>query len=174
MIFKRTLSTVIESFQTPSALASQQKYQQKLLTQRFINSIMVGSEKCELMENHLSYGLFALQKRTNQNPVLLFSRAIAMLSPVIACGSHHRGSKILRVPVPITQYRGEGFACRWMKEVLRKKRKPPVPFEQKFADEVIAILQGKSALCQKKAQLHREALANRANAPMRWAVGYKM
>jgi small subunit ribosomal protein S7 len=144
------------------------------LLSRFVNVTMKSGDKHQLMESEITEGLELLRRKTNQNPRILFEKAIELLAPTVECGSYKRGAKMLRVPLPVTQYRGEAYAMRWMKDSLRKKARPPVPFSERFSAEVLNILQGKSGLLQKKAQMHREALNNRSLSHFRWAVGYKM
>jgi ribosomal protein S7 len=146
---------------------------QRSILQRF-TAILAKTGNQGQMEEHLVRGLFSLHQKTNQNPAVLFAQAVTMLAPVLECGSFRRGAKIVRVPLPVTDHRGQSYAMRWMRDALRKRRKPPVPFEEKFVAEVLALLGGTSPLLQKKAQMHRDALVNRSMAPQRWGVGYKI
>jgi ribosomal protein S7 len=162
---------------TPVSTAAQDaiaSLRQRSLLNRFTGILAKNSNVTNTIEEHLVSGLFALQCKTNQNPAVLFEKCISMLSPALECGSYRKGSKLIRVPLPVTDYRGSSYAMRWMRDSLRKRRKPPVAFEDKFVAEVLAVLEGKSPLLQKKAQMHRDALVNRSFAPHRWGVGYKI
>ena len=143
-------------------------------TSRFINFIMETGEKRALMERHVRDGMLVLHRRTQQNPHALFERCVEMLAPVLEVASCRQRAKMHRVPIPVTEYRGQSIAFRWLKEALQKKRRPPQPFPEKFASEVLAVLEGKSPLLQKRSQMHKEALVNRSAAPMRWGVGYQL
>lgn len=141
---------------------------------RFGNYCMQTSNDRQTAETMLCAGMLHLQQRTHQCPEQLFRQAISMLAPVIECGSMNRGAKNVRVPLPVTEHRGQAYAFRWLSEHLQKKRRPAQKLDDKFAAEVVAVLEGKSSLLQKKAAMHREALVNRANAAQRWGVGYRM
>lgn len=74
----------------------------------------------------------------------------------------------------LTALRASLIAHTHAGDTLRKKRRPAVPFAEKFAAEVLAVLQGTSPLLSRRAEMHREALANRSQAPARWGIGYKV
>lgn len=154
------------------------KRHQKNLISRFINVLMKTGDKRDLVEDQVMHALHKLRIKTNNpNPVSLFSQAISMISPVVDCGSYRRGanSKIIRVPLPLTEYRSQAFAFRWLKHTVSfQRKKPAVALSDVLVDEILKILEGNSNLLNKKAELHKQALANRSFAHHRWAVGYRM
>jgi ribosomal protein S7 len=160
---------------------------------RFINILMKTSDRRQIVEDRVVEGMHLLQKKTRQSPEYLFDKAIEMLAPVIDVGSFKSGGKIIRVPLPLNEYRSRSFAYRWLSDALRANKSKTgagnkgqsgggaggvkiegglrTPLEERFVNEILQILEGSSPLLQKKAALHREALANRSFANKRWAVG---
>lgn len=177
-VFCRRVAQTTQQMRTPISVHAQQALtrceQKHTLTSRFVNVVMKSGDKRALMESQVAEGLHLLHRKTHQNPDLLFAKAIDMLAPVVETASFKRGAKLIRVPLPLTEYRSQAYAMRWMKKALDKKRRPPVLFPERFAAEVLAVLEGKSPLLERKAVMHREALANRSFSHFRWAVGYRM
>ena len=153
-----------------------EKYSQSEHTDisEFVNVLMKTGQKRQIVEQHIMQGMHMLQQRTNQNPDELFRKCIEMLSPSLDIGSFKRGSKQIRVPLPVTEKRGRGNAFRWLSGAVRKNGagQNKLPLEERFVKEVLAVLEGKSSLLQRKANMHREALVNRSFAQHRWPVGY--
>lgn len=141
------------------------------LISRFVNVLMKTGGDKPVVEKHVAYGLQLIQQKTNQRPEELFAKAVEMISPMMHCGSMKRGSKKIRIPIPLTEKMSTLYAFKWLTEALRKKREPRVPLEERFAQEILSILEGRSSLLSKRAQLHKDALVNRSNAQFRWPVG---
>ncbi|KAI3634329.1 hypothetical protein MIR68_007933 [Amoeboaphelidium protococcarum] len=176
-ISKRLLSTQQESgsiiHKVPSMVHRHASHPHTLVS-RFAATLTKTGDKRSLVERSVADSLQLLRSKTNNDPVKLFEKAIEMLSPVVECGSYKRGAKLVRVPLPITEYRSQSYAFRWLKKSLSKKKRPFIPLEERICSEILAILEGKSPLLQRKVEMHREALNNRAFAHLRWAVGYRM
>lgn len=176
---KRPLSTAMQS--TPLVLSKDaqqalEKTGQRTLMDRFLNIVMKNGNKRAVVEQEMRYGLLVLYQKTQQPPERLFEQAIHRLTPVVTCGSYRRGAKAIRVPLAITPYRGQSMAMRWIRDVMRKRAHRPrgveLPLGERWALEVLSVLEGKSALLQKRSQMHREALLHRSFVHLRWSIGY--
>jgi small subunit ribosomal protein S7 len=145
--------------------------QERALAPKFVNVLMKSGNDKQKVEKHIAYGLQLIHKRTRQNPEILFRKAIDLISPVFECGSYRRGAKTIRVPLPLNERLSTRYALSWLRESLRKKDPKNTPLEERFANEILKILEGTSPILQKKAQLHKEAVVNRSFVNMRWAIG---
>ena len=110
----------------------QEKQHNSPLLHRFVRITARDSDFVPEMHRQLTRALLQLQRRTNQNPAHLFQLAIGHLQPVVECGSYKRGAKMIRVPLPMVQYRAENTAMRWLCAKLRTKRRPAVPWEDRY------------------------------------------
>lgn len=109
----------------------QEKQHNLPLLKRFVCIASKNGGFVPEMHHLLTRALLLLQQRTNQNPAHLFQVAIQNLQPVVECGSYKRGAKMIRVPLPLVQYRSENMAMRWLCAKLRTKRRPVVPWEER-------------------------------------------
>jgi small subunit ribosomal protein S7 len=135
---------------------------------QFVNIMMKNSGLRETAEKKMTLGLFELQKKTKNNPEVLFKKAIDNIKPVIMCKSASTGAKLHRIPIPLNEKQSLLTAFKWFAKEMQKKKRPAAPFEKRFSNEVLNVLEGKSSLLQKKAEVHKEALAHRAQVNMRW------
>ncbi|KAI7865510.1 30S ribosomal protein S7p/S5e, partial [Spinellus fusiger] len=104
-----------------------------------------------------------LQKKTEApNPYVILTEAIELASPLLKLTTTKKGSKVTSVPTPLRERQRRRRAITWIIDAASKRNDKT--FEQKFASEIYDINQGVSGVLQKKSQLHKQVLANRANA----------
>lgn len=77
------------------------------------------------------------------------------------------GGRALPIPMPLRTRQRRRRAVLWMLEAVEKrpsKGSGKKQFAHRFAEEVVAIAEGRSKVWDKRAQLHREVTLLRANS----------
>lgn len=72
----------------------------------------------------------------------------------------------LQIPVSLKQRQRRRTAIMWILEAAEKKRSMGsgrAMFAHKVADEIIAVIEGRSGVWEKRANIHRMSTAARAN-----------
>lgn len=103
------------------------------------------------------------------NPVLYLSLAVDSIAPLIRIRSVKGmagGGASTAIPIPLEIRTRRRLAIGWIVEAAKKK-----PFRgsgkgglaQRISDELIAIIEGKSSLWQKRTELHKQGVSARSN-----------
>ncbi|CAO3642573.1 unnamed protein product [Cunninghamella blakesleeana] len=103
-----------------------------------------------------------LEKKSQQEPYTVLASAIEEASPLLKLTSTKKGSKVVHVPTALRERQRRRRAIVWVLDAAAKRNEKT--FEERFAGEIYDITQGTSSVLQKKLSLHKQALANRANA----------
>ncbi|OAD69698.1 hypothetical protein PHYBLDRAFT_102505, partial [Phycomyces blakesleeanus NRRL 1555(-)] len=132
------------------------------LVSQLVNTLMRDGKKARAQRVILD-SMKHLQKKTDStNPYSILTEAIESASPLLKLTSTKKGSKVAHVPTPLRERQRHRRAIVWIIDAAAKRGEKT--FEEKFAAEIYDVSQGVSAVLQKKLQLHKQALANRANA----------
>ncbi|KAG5517993.1 hypothetical protein PMAC_000448 [Pneumocystis sp. 'macacae'] len=99
-----------------------------------------------------------IKEKTNTNPHFIFSKAIEKASPLIKLVSAKRGSKSIKIPIPLNKHQQHRKAIVWIIEASNKRHNRS--FSERLAQELIAVVDGTSSVFQKKEQLHKLALVH--------------
>ncbi|GAA5805329.1 30S ribosomal protein S7p/S5e [Helicostylum pulchrum] len=164
----RTMSTVAPTI-TPTPIVSPPASSEvpivpnNEVVSQLVNTLMRDGKKARAQRlvsdsmNHLTKKLGA---ETDAYAVLLES--IESASPLLKLSSTKKGSKVVHVPTALRDRQRRRRAIVWMLDAAKKRGEKS--FEERFAAEVFDVSQGTSLVLQKKQQVHKQALANRANA----------
>ncbi|HRK01099.1 MAG TPA: 30S ribosomal protein S7 [Oligoflexia bacterium] len=136
-----------------------------LVVAKFINSLMVDGKK-SVAEGILYSTLDILQKRTNDDPLKVFKKALENLKPVLEVKSRRVGGATYQVPVEVKPARRQSLASRWLIEFARDRAEKSI--EEKLASEVLDALANRGGAMKRKDDVHRMAEANKAFAHFRW------
>ncbi|KAG0169903.1 hypothetical protein DFQ28_002818 [Apophysomyces sp. BC1034] len=131
------------------------------LVSQLVNTIMRDGKKARA-QRLVSDSMKHLEKKAASEPYAVLSEAIETASPLLKLTSTKKGSKVAHVPTPLRERQRRRRAIVWILDAAKKRNEKT--FEERFAGEVYDISQGISSVLQKKQQLHKQALANRANA----------
>jgi small subunit ribosomal protein S7 len=103
------------------------------------------------------------------NPVLYLTIAIDSVSPLV----HVRylkglggGGTSLEVPAPLAVRQRRRMAIKWLLDVVEKKPSRGsgrAQLANRLSEEVIAIVEGRSSLWDRRDQAHKQSTAARAN-----------
>jgi small subunit ribosomal protein S7 len=132
---------------------------------QLVNTLMRDGKKARAQRlisdsmKHLSKKIGAGE---NADPYSVLLEAIETASPLLKLSSTKKGSKVVHVPTALRDRQRRRRAIVWMLDASKKRGEKS--FEERFAAEVYDVSQGVSPVLQKKQQIHKQALANRANA----------
>lgn len=137
------------------------KYQ-SVLVQRLINKTMIDGKK--LSSERMVYA--ALEQAANnvksEDPLEVFERALANISPSFEVKSRRVGGANYQIPFPIQGHRQHHFAFMWLVQAARSKN--GMPYERRLATEIVDAYNQAGIAYKKKEDTHRMAEANRAFA----------
>jgi len=141
-----------------------QKFGDKLVTQ-FV-SCMMRSGKRSTAEYCLYSALDILEKKSGQDGLEQFRKAVNNVKPVLEVRSRRVGGATYQVPVEVRSDRRTVLAIRWIKSyaVARSGKS----MAEKLAAELLAASNNEGAAIKKKEDTHKMAEANKAFAHFKW------
>ena len=107
-----------------------------------------------------------IKKKTKQEPVAIFQKAIENASPLIAVRSRRVGGATYQVPKEVPPGKRMGIAMRWIIQVTRAKKGKNMI--SRLSEELILASKNEGAAIKKKVDTHKMAEANRAFAHFSW------
>ncbi|KAI9301657.1 ribosomal protein S7 domain-containing protein [Cunninghamella echinulata] len=131
------------------------------LVSQLVNTLMRDGKKARA-QRLISDSMRHLEKKSQQEPYSVLTSAIEEAAPLLKLTSTKKGSKVVHVPTALRERQRRRRAIVWVLDAAKKRNEKT--FEERFAAEIYDITQGTSSVLQKKLQLHKQALANRANA----------
>ncbi|KAF9956944.1 hypothetical protein BGZ70_009697 [Mortierella alpina] len=133
---------------------------------QLVNTIMKSGMKAR-SQRFVADAMLEIRSRTQSDPYQVVLDAIELASPILKLSAVKKGSKVLQVPTPMTERQRRRKAIVWIVEAS-DKRKGERQFKDRLATEFLAVVNGNSGALVKKNQLHKAALANRANANLKY------
>ncbi|HMK36691.1 MAG TPA: 30S ribosomal protein S7 [Desulfomonilaceae bacterium] len=140
------------------------KYHSKLIS-KFIHGIMWEGKK-SIAEAILYGALDIMAKKTNEDALKLFERAVDNVKPVLEVRSRRVGGSTYQVPVEIRPERRQALAIRWLIQYARSRGEKSM--KEKLASEFLDAAGNKGSAVKKKEDTHKMAEANKAFAHYRW------
>jgi small subunit ribosomal protein S7 len=139
-------------------------YGSKVIT-KFINQIMLDGKKG--IAQTLVYDAFEIIKeRTGQDPVEVFTQAVANAMPLLEVKARRVGGSNYQVPIEIRPERRQTLAIRWLVASARKRSDKTM--DLRIANELMDAANNTGGAVKKKDETHRMAEANKAFAHYRW------
>ncbi len=136
-----------------------------VLVAKFINYLMWDGKKT--VARKVLYDSFEIiEKRTKENPLEIFKKAVNNVQPLVEVRSRRVGGATYQVPMEVRQDRRIALALRWLRNYSRDRKEKTMP--ERLAAELIAASRGEGAAVKKKDDTHRMAEANKAFAHFRW------
>jgi small subunit ribosomal protein S7 len=140
------------------------KYHSKLVS-KFIHGVMWDGKK-SIAESILYDAFDIMAKKTNEEPLKLFEKAVENAKPVLEVRSRRVGGSTYQVPVEIRPERRQALAIRWLIQYARARGEKSM--KEKLASELLDAASNKGSTVKKKEDTHKMAEANKAFAHYRW------
>ena len=113
------------------------------------------------------YDAFALvEKKTGENAVDVFGKALANITPVVELKVRRVGGQNYQVPVEVSTERKITLGLRWLVNYSRNRNEKTMV--ERLANEIIDAANGVGASVKKRDDTHKMAEANKAFAHYRW------
>ncbi|KAK5809471.1 ribosomal protein S7 domain-containing protein [Linnemannia elongata] len=151
---------------TPVSPDQARSLTQNPILSQLVNTIMKDGKKARA-QRFVADALLEIRSRTQSDPYHVILDALELASPILKLTAIKKGSKVLQVPTPMTERQRRRKAIVWILEAS-DKRKGEKLFKDRLASEFLAVVNGNSGALVKKNQLHKMALANRANASLKY------
>ncbi|PVV05035.1 hypothetical protein BB560_000442 [Smittium megazygosporum] len=129
------------------------------LISQFTNTIMRDGKKL-IAQKQVRGMLLNIKEETNSDPYKIFSDAIEFASPLMSTRSGKQGSKIIHIPQPLNLRQRRRYAIKWIIEESKKRKEKQ--FHLRLSNEILAIINHTSNVLNKKLDLHKLVLANKA------------
>ncbi|KAG0252025.1 hypothetical protein DFQ27_008321 [Actinomortierella ambigua] len=134
---------------------------------QLVNTIMKDGKKARA-QRFVADALLEIRARTQSDPYEIVLDAIAQTCPILKLTAIKKGSKVLQVPTPMTERQRRRKAIVWILEASDSRKRSEKYFGDRLASEMLAVVNGNSGALRKKEALHKMALANRANASLKY------
>ncbi|RPB24835.1 ribosomal protein S7, partial [Terfezia boudieri ATCC MYA-4762] len=155
------LDQVVNLFMRDGKKATAQKYVQKVLDILRTKPPPKEQTKYNLIANHLP--LSSLPR----NPPAYLLTAIDSLAPLMRLKAMKAsGGFSNQVPEPLNERQRRKTAIGWMLSVSKGK-KDRMHFAERFAEEVVAVVEGRSSAWDRRLQIHKTAVGARANVKVK-------
>ena len=100
------------------------------------------------------------------NPPLYLQVAIDSVAPLFRLRSQRGaagGGVALQIPLPLGLRQRRRTAVMWMLDQVDKKKGGTSPFPKRFAEEVVAVVEGRSSVWERRTALHGLTIRSRVN-----------
>jgi small subunit ribosomal protein S7 len=139
-------------------------YNSQLAT-KFINGLMWDGKR-SLAEGIFYQALEEIQKRTSDDPLKTFKKAMENVKPRVEVKSRRVGGSTYQVPIEVSQARGQALAIRWLVGYSRQRSERSMM--ERLANELMDAAASRGNSVKKREDTHRMADANKAFAHYRW------
>ena len=135
------------------------------LVSLFITRILKSGKKT--IAKKIVYQAFdIIQKKTNQEPLAIFEKAIRNASPIVEVKARRVGGSTYQVPVEVSSFRATNLSLRWLIHYADQRVGRSMAI--KLANEIIDTSNDIGNTIKKKEETHRMAEANKAFAHFRY------
>ena len=140
------------------------KYQDEVVA-KFVNNLMLQGKK------ETAYKIFydaidIVTKRTNEDGLDTFKKALENVSPQIEVRSRRIGGATFQIPTEIRPDRKMSIGMKNL--ILYARKRGDKGMAAKLANEIIAASKGEGSAYKRKEEIHRMADANKAFAHFRF------
>lgn len=146
-------------FPKPDSLYS--SYLVSLLISRILKS-----GKKTIAKNIVYQAFEIIQKKTDQDPLTVFEKAIQNASPIVEVKARRVGGSTYQVPVEVSGFRATNLSLRWI--IQYSEQRVGRSMAIKLANEIIDTSNEIGNTIKKKEETHKMAEANKAFAHFRY------
>ena len=107
-----------------------------------------------------------LKKKSKQDPLYIFEKAVRNTSPVVEVKARRVGGSVYQVPVEINSFRATNLSLNWLIQfsISRSGRNMSI----KLANEILDASNKTGSSIKKKEEVHRMAESNKAFSHFRY------
>ena len=145
----------------PESDPTYNSYLVSLLTNRILKS-----GKKTVAENIVNGAFEIIKTKTNEDPLMVFEKAIRNASPVVEVKARRIGGSTYQVPIEVNSFRATNLSLRWIIQYSRQRVGRTMAI--KLASEIIDTANDIGNTIKKKEETHRMAEANKAFAHFRY------
>ena len=145
----------------PKPDSTYNSYLVSLLTKRILKS-----GKNTVAENIVNGAFEIIKTKTNEDPLMVFEKAIKNASPVVEVKARRIGGSTYQVPIEVNAYRATNLSLRWLLQYSRQRVGRTMSI--KLANEIIDTANDIGNTIKKKEETHKMANANKAFAHFRY------
>jgi small subunit ribosomal protein S7 len=140
------------------------KYNDVLVT-KFVNNLMLQGKK-SIAYNIFYEAMDIVANRTSEDPVEVWKKALANVTPAVEVRSRRIGGATFQIPSEIRPGRKMSIGMKNLIGFARKRHEKTMG--QKLAGEIVAAYKEEGAAFKKKEDTHRMAEANKAFSHFRF------
>jgi len=129
-------------------------------------SRILKSGKRNLAQNIVNNAFSIIKTKTNEDPLLIFEKAIKNASPIVEVKARRIGGSTYQVPVEVNGFRATNLALRWI--ITHSRQRVGRSMSIKLANEIIDTANDIGNTIKKKEETHKMANANKAFAHFRY------
>ena len=127
---------------------------------------ILKSGKKNLAQNIVVSAFEIIRAKTNQDPLVIFEKAIKNASPVVEVKARRIGGSTYQVPVEVSGFRATNLSLRWLIKYARQRVGRTMSI--KLASEIIDTANDIGNTIKKKEETHKMAEANKAFAHFKY------
>ena len=127
---------------------------------------ILKSGKKNLSQNIVNSSFEIIGRKTKQDPLVIFEKAIKNASPIVEVKARRIGGSTYQVPVEVSGFRATNLSLRWIIRYARQRTGRTTSI--KLASEIIDTANNIGNTIKKKDEIHRMAEANKAFAHFRY------
>ena len=129
-------------------------------------SRILKSGKKNLAQNIVNSAFEIIKVKTNEDPLIIFEKAIKNVSPVVEVKARRVGGSTYQVPIEVSGFRATNLSLRWIIKYSRDRVGRTMSI--KLASEIIDSANNIGNTIKKKEETHKMADANKAFAHFRY------
>lgn len=129
-------------------------------------SRILKSGKKNLAKNIVYQAFEIIQKKTDQDPLTIFEKAIQNASPIVEVKARRVGGSTYQVPVEVSGFRATNLSLRWIIRYAHQRVGRSMAI--KLANEILDTANEIGNTIKKKEETHKMAEANKAFAHFRY------
>lgn len=129
-------------------------------------SRILKSGKKTVAEKIVNGAFDIIKMKTNEDPLIIFEKAIQNASPVVEVKARRIGGSTYQVPIEVNGYRATNLSLRWIINYARNRIGRSM--SNKLASEIIDTANEIGNTIKKKEETHKMADANKAFAHFRY------
>jgi small subunit ribosomal protein S7 len=135
------------------------------LVSLLVTRILKAGKK-NLAQNIVNGAFDIIKSKTNEDPLVIFEKAIRNASPVVEVKARRIGGSTYQVPIEVSSFRATNLALRWIIQYSRQRVGRTMSI--KLASEIIDTANDIGNTIKKKEETHKMADANKAFAHFRY------